>query len=327
MTASRNRRRPGFSLLEVLLASAIAILLLGALYAAFDVTVRQTQASRDAVDSDNLSRAVFNRMSVDLSSSLVPLPPLSGGNTANNTFTDDTVDPATTDPAAATATDAAATDAAATTTPAATTTTPGTAAEDATAAPAAMATGFPFQAGVKGDSKQLTVFVSRLPDVMGDAARFAADADGGPDGASDMRRVSYWLSGTGRGLCRQVRDEVTADGVGNSTDPDRTDEADDVIADEVVDVQFEYFDGSGWAAEWDGSAVSADGATPQGPPRAVRVTLTVEVAPTRPGEPPFLKRSQQVIPIRAAAGLATPDVAPAAEATDPDAGATTGVTP
>ena len=71
---------------------------------------------------------------------------------------------------------------------------------------------------------------------------------------------------------------MTADGVRNSTDPDCTTEAADLIAPEVVDVTFEYLTrrpASGWAS-WDGSLVGADGVTPTGPPRAIRVTFVLE---------------------------------------------------
>ncbi|MBX9582404.1 MAG: prepilin-type N-terminal cleavage/methylation domain-containing protein, partial [Gemmataceae bacterium] len=77
--------RPGFTLLEVLLASAIAILLLGALYFAMDVTLRRTQDGREMVEVDNLARAAFHRMGVDLAGALAPLPPKSGGNAATGT--------------------------------------------------------------------------------------------------------------------------------------------------------------------------------------------------------------------------------------------------
>ena len=78
------RTRSAFTLLEVLLASLIAILLLSALYFAMDVTLRQTQESRDGVDVDNLSRGVFTRIGLDLSGSLGPMPPKSGGNASSS---------------------------------------------------------------------------------------------------------------------------------------------------------------------------------------------------------------------------------------------------
>src|SRR5205823_1651697 len=76
----RTPRRAGFTLLELMIASLIAILLLSALYFTLNITLRQTQDGRDAVETDNLTRGVFNRMAIDLTGVLGPLPPKSGGN-------------------------------------------------------------------------------------------------------------------------------------------------------------------------------------------------------------------------------------------------------
>ena len=124
---------------------------------------------------------------------------------------------------------------------------------------------------------------------------------------------------------------MTADGVRNSVDPDLTyGEENDVIAGEVKDLTFEYFDGSGWAGSWDGSILGPDGVTPQGPPRAVRVTLTMEFPANRTGQPPVTRTAVQVIPIRAAPGTFTPTLLdPYSEGTtttDPAATGTTGTT-
>ncbi|HUR54476.1 MAG TPA: prepilin-type N-terminal cleavage/methylation domain-containing protein [Gemmataceae bacterium] len=281
-----RRTRRGFTLLEVLLASMIALLLLGALYFAMDLTVRQTQDARDAVEIDNVSRGVFNRMSLDVSSSLGPLPPKSGGNAnAQPAAPADPAAPTTpTDPAAPAA------DPAATTDPAATETTD--------PASAAAAADVPFQAGVIGTDKQFSVFVARTPD--------GANFDPNVQGRADLRRITYWLGANG-GLCRQERPWVTADGIRNSVDPDMTfGEENDVIAAEVKDVVFEYFDGSGWAGSWDGSILGPDGVTPQGPPRAVKATLTLEFPASRNGQQPTTRTVTQVIPIRAAPGTYTP---------------------
>ena len=180
-----------------------------------------------------------------------------------------------------------------------------------------------------GDDTHLTVFVSRTPSALGDANTFfqsdptssAAAAGMG----SDLRRVTYWLSGGGIGLCRQERPWVTADGVWNSSDPDKSDEEGDVIADEVTSATFEYFDGTAWQTSWDGSTLGGDGVTPQGPPRAVRVTLSLEIPSSQPGVPPTSRTVSQVIPIRTAPGLNTPTInAPNADAAGGAAATTTG---
>ena len=203
-------RRSAFTLLEILLASLIAILLLAALYFAMDMTLRQTAESRDAVDVDNLSRGVFTRVSIDLSGSLGPLPPKSGGNAASST----PAPAATADPSMATAADPSAVPATPTATadPSAPMVDPTTG--EAIATPQAADLG--FQAGVIGTDKQLTVFVSRLPGSLTSAKGLTETPSS--QLPSDLYRITYWLSQNG-GLCRQERPWVTADGVRNSADP------------------------------------------------------------------------------------------------------------
>jgi hypothetical protein len=136
------------------------------------------------------------------------------------------------------------------------------------------ASNLPFQAGVIGTNTQLTVFVARVPNWL--KSRGGEQADPTLQSSSDIRRVTYYMSSSGRGLCRQERDFVTADGVGNSTDPDYSTEDVDMIAPEVVGLSFEYASGTGWMSDWDGSMNGTDGTSMQGPPRAIRVTLTLE---------------------------------------------------
>ena len=53
--------RPGYTLLEVLLASAIGVLLMGALYVAMDVQLRHAQAGRELIEQGTLVRVDFPR--------------------------------------------------------------------------------------------------------------------------------------------------------------------------------------------------------------------------------------------------------------------------
>ena len=291
-------RRSAFTLLEVLLASLIAILLLAALYFAMDMTLRQTAESRDAVDVDNLSRGVFTRVNIDLSGSLGPLPPKSGGNAASSTPAPAAAaDPSmttTADPsvAAATAVSVATADPTAPTAPMVDPTT-----GEVAASPQAADLG--FQGGVIGTDKQLTVFVSRLPGSLTSAKGLTETPSS--QLPSDLYRITYWLSQNG-GLCRQERPWVTADGVRNSADPDLSDEAGDTLVQEATDVTFAYWDGTDWQTSWDGTRSSPDGVTPTGPPRAVKVTLTFSIPASRPGNAALQQTVEQVIPIRTGPG-------------------------
>ncbi|MDB5307515.1 MAG: hypothetical protein JWO38_1717 [Gemmataceae bacterium] len=295
----RSPRRPGFTLLEVLLAALIAVLLLAGLYFAMDVTVRQTQEGRDALEVDNASRGVFHRMTIDLSGALAPLPPKSGGNAATGTLggtsvsvstsTSVTVSAGTTSTAISSATSSSAS--------------VGTSTSSATQPQADIG----FQAGVIGTDTQLTIFVSRLPHALADAGVLLQPTDATVQTPSDQYRVTYWKGQNGQ-LCRQERPWVTADGIRDTYDPDLSNEAGDTLAEEITDVQFKYFDGSDWVDSWDGTTPGPDGVTPQGPPRAVKVTLTFSIPSSRPGTPPITQTAIQVIPVRAAPGLLTPQL-------------------
>ena len=56
----------------------IAVMLIGALYLALNMTLNQTQATRDASDIEDLNRGVINQMTIDLAATLGPLPPKAG---------------------------------------------------------------------------------------------------------------------------------------------------------------------------------------------------------------------------------------------------------
>ncbi len=317
--------RSGFTLLELLLAVTIAVFLLAGLYMAMNMTLQQTQVSRNAVESEDLSRGIFNKLTVDLSGTLGPLPPKSGGNSAAS---GGTTAPATTAPSTTTP----ATDPAASSTPATgaapppPATTPTDATTDATTPGAtdnatAVAADYSFQGGVVGQEKQIVVYTGRVPEAFG---RFANPRE---QTRSDQRQVIYWL-GPGGGLFRQERPWVTADGVRNSIEPDPDAPDAILVAEEVIDLYFEYSDGSSWVVDWDGTVPGPDGVTPLGPPRAIRVTLVLKIPV---GKNEFSeKRMSQVIPIRSAPGTYTPPLveAPIDGATetvpaDPATGGTT----
>src|SRR6185437_5616758 len=125
----------------------------------------------------------------------------------------------------------------------------------------------------------------------------------------------------------------------DSVDPDLTTETTDVLVQEVTDLTFAYFDGQDWQSSWnpDGTATSPDGVTPLGPPRAVKVTLTLSIPCPRASDAPYVTTVEQVIAVRAAPGTNTPAMIvpttdpgtsansdPTAAASTPAASSTTG---
>jgi prepilin-type N-terminal cleavage/methylation domain-containing protein len=309
-------RRAGFTLLEILLASLIAALLLSALYAALHTTLLQTQTTRDAVEIEDLSRGIINRMTLDLSGTLAPLPPKSGGNSAASGGTTAAAASGTTPSSSSAPAPAAGAGAA----PAVTTAAPAATADPTTGAaptPGATdnATAFLAAPMLQGgvycqDPTTLVLFLGRTPEVFG---RSADSINPNDQVRADQRQVIYKFV-SGRGLYRAERPWVTADNLSLDLDPDAPESV--LLADEVADFLVEFSDGTSWTGSWDGTVPGPDGVTPLGPPRAVRVTLTLQIATGR-GDP-IKKTVAQVIPVRAAPGTYTPPLleAPTDGATD-----------
>ncbi len=224
--------RKGYTLLEVMLAIAIGLLLLAALYVAFDVQFRYMQTGRDLAAEGQLARGLLNRIGADIRSSLAALP-------ANQTGQ-----------AGATGQSAQS----------------GSATSD-TEESSSQATTGQFNLGVLGDDRQITLFASILP-------RYAQEeADLETGGVSDQRRITYYLV-EGQGLARQEVRNVMA------LELSPEDERVDLLANEVVDLTFRYYDPQqGWVETWDG--------TTKGPPLAVEIQIAFQPpAETRTGGRP-----------------------------------------
>ena len=278
-------RRPGFTLLEVLLSLAIAVLLLSAMYVAVNTHIRLSEAAREVTEHGTLARMVFARISGDILASLGPAAPdrsqaAAGSGTAAASTTSGT----------GTTTGAAPTGG---TTP----TTGGTTTSSLTG-------NVQFNLGVQGTADRLTLYVSRVPR----DPRFlplAMQTEIEPV-SSDLRRVTYWLAGgtdAPFGLARQVIRMVTSDDEMSAMPPDIPDEATYVLAEEVRALSFSYFDGTSWRDSWDGTQPGADGTTPMGPPLAIAITVELArgKAETTNGEN-GTKRYRHVVPIPTANG-------------------------
>ena len=256
---TKTRGRVAFTLLEVLLSSAIAILLLGALYVAMEVELRQAAEGRDLVERATVARAIINRLSIDITPSMSPRGAATSSSSSSSSTTGSTTG------AAATATSGASTGTGSSTT-------------NQTAQPTTMA--IPLKSGVIGTSQVLIIFTTHV-------AGNAPIGQDSPDATvpSDIRRITYWL-GTNGGLCRQEIPFFSSDDAQNNSTgfvPDgNKPEEDYLIAPEVSDLAFEYYDinttsdGGGWNDTWTGSDPGLDGTTPKGPPTAIRVTFSVK---------------------------------------------------
>lgn len=278
-------RRSGFTLLEVLLASAIGVMLLGAIYVSFEMTLTRSDLVREEAARSDLIRNLINRMANDIQSTMGPLPAKSGaGYTSYAGEASVLTGEEQLDPEAA----------AAATQPPPDGTVIGDEVPDADNLET-LGENIPFQAGVVGTPFEMSLFVSRVP-----MALTLPDAMFMPSGTlpADVRKVTYYMQ-PGLGLCRQEMPWATAQGVRNTIGvmfPMPT----DLIAPEVVDASFEYFEGGVWIGEWDGANLMTDGNSVIGPPRAIAVNLIMEF-PERNGQ--FSQRIiRQVFAVRSANG-------------------------
>ncbi|MCS6865929.1 MAG: prepilin-type N-terminal cleavage/methylation domain-containing protein [Gemmataceae bacterium] len=322
-------RHRGFTLLEILLASVLAVMVLAAVYMLLQVTVQQTQISRDAIEVEDLTRGVVNRLAIDLSGTLTPLPPKSGGNSAGSSGTSSASSGSTGSTTTATSgsgsSTSGTTSGSSTGSASSSGTSTGSSSETTSSDPSAtdnstaLAADYLFQGGVVGGPTKLAIFTGKVPEALG---RYGEPS---PQVRPDQRQIIYWLGSDGRGLYRRERPWVTADGVRNAIEDDETASDAALLAEEVVGLMLEYFDGTSWMSEWDGTQPGPDGATPIGPPRAIRITLMLEIPLSRGGEP-LLKTVSHVIAVRSAPGPYTPEfLVPTTDGgdnptTDPSAG-------
>jgi prepilin-type N-terminal cleavage/methylation domain-containing protein len=166
--------RKGYTLLEVMLAIAIGLLLVAALYIALDVQFRHMQTGRNLVAEGQLARGLLNRIAADIRPSLATLPANQNQNQNQNSN--------------AQGQGAGGNQASG----------QGTTSSEQSTSP----TQGTFNLGILGDDVQITLFVSTLP-------RFGQDEAEVQTGLSDLRRITYYLV-PGQGLARQEVRNVMA---------------------------------------------------------------------------------------------------------------------
>jgi hypothetical protein len=272
------------------------MLLLGALYVAVDMQLRFAQNSRDLVEESTLARALLARMDSDASQVVGLSDP---GRFRTAAGADALADPS------ATSSSTSATASTASSATGATSSTSSTSASGATSTSSSSSssttdsgtsTNVVIPLGVQGDSETLHLYVSRFPREL----YVNPNSDVQPV-VSDLRRISYWLPGgqdSTTGLARQEVSLVTSDDALQNLPPGIDKESSYVIADEVRELNFQYFDGTNWQDSWDSTTPGADGVTPIGSPVAIAVTVSV----ARPGASDSVKSYRHVIAIQTANG-------------------------
>lgn len=247
------RRRAGYTLLEILLAVGIGLLLVAALYVALDVQMRYMQAGRQIVAEAQLARGVLNRIGTDLRSQLALLP-----SAASLAVMQQQMDAQTAQSSGSTSGPSTGSGGASSGGSAGAGGSAGGASSGGSDA-SAQAAEDPSQAaqvnfGVQGDAMTVTLFTNATP-------RYSLLESQNQLGYCDLRRTVYSFQG-GVGLVRQETRGVLGSNLAGDAPAE-------VIAPEVQELRFRYFDGSAgsWVDQWDGTYL--------GPPMAIEVSIVL----------------------------------------------------
>ena len=109
-----------------------------------------------------------------------------------------------------------------------------------------MQTAFTINLGYQSDATHLVLYVGRFPREVNYLPADLSAMTNLPE-VSDLRRISYWLVGgtdSPRGLARQELKVATPYGDLATLPFDGSDEDSYIIAPEVKDLHFSYFDGN-----------------------------------------------------------------------------------
>jgi hypothetical protein len=257
--------RPAYTLLEVILATTIAVLLLGALYVAVEIHLGYAQTGRDVVARSALGRALVARMVSDITPSLPPYEPSRFRSSSSSSSPSSS----SSSPSSSSSSSGGQSSSGS-----------GQQQQQPATESAALDpnTSVLFNLGVQGDATTLTLYVSRLPRELN---TLPPEGEEERPALSDLRRITYWLAGgpdAPLGLARQEVKIATSDEAQDLALPEGADEANFILAEEVRSLAFRYWDGQSWLDTWDGTAAGSDGTTPIGPPLAI--AIEIGVAPT-----------------------------------------------
>lgn len=244
--------RLGFTLLELMLAVGLTSLLMAAVYGAMSAYWNLAMDSREEVERTQIARSLLNQIAADIRSCTF-------AEQSNQSDFDDSADPEGTTTDSNTSTDEAGTSA--------------------------------YRNGLIGTDRDLVLYISfpdrtldyvAAPDAVGTTSRnsdlmivrwLLADSSGGSLSSAMAQQHAGEGSGTVAGLARGSGGVA---GFGQAIENNDTNlqlESTTLVAAEVENVVFEYFDGVDWIAEWDTSTMNRM-------PQAVRIELTLRNAPS-----------------------------------------------
>ena len=250
--------RSAFTLLEVLLSLALSVLLLGAVFMAMDQTWKLTASGREEMLRSQLARALLRKIALDLRSIAFVPPPVSDSDSASSSIS------SSMSSAASSLSSGSDTSGSSQTTE-----------EEPSAT----------SMGIRGSAQLVEMHISRARRDL----EFSAAFDGNKiqNRTSDLRVVTYSVGGTGlvagtaatgavTGLVRTEGDRLATQMIEDNGGAATTLSTNQVLAPEVIGIQFRYLDGMTWYTSWDSQEVGRL-------PRAVEVILNFTPAKNQGG--------------------------------------------
>jgi prepilin-type N-terminal cleavage/methylation domain-containing protein len=311
--------RGGYTLVEILVALALSVVLLTCVYGSLRFYYQMTDAGRLQVEEAQVSRAIIRRVEVDLASLVFVEPDnadTSTGQAADSGSSSSSSNSSSTTGGSSTsggATNGGSSGGQAGSSggqsgSGSTDTSAGASASTSTnAAETSSTTGHTgMNVGLTGDAQTMVLHISRPSrdlDYLGSGSSSSI-----ADRRSDLQSVSYFLASRGSGalagkvaelaspeldapkiagLARLEGDQMSIVFADSSSNVDEMAGVAEIIAPEVIALQFRYFDGSSWYETWD-SQTSAR------LPLAVEMTLGFEIPPN-PREEKLRRRTRDQI--------------------------------
>lgn len=240
----------------MVLALAMGMILLLALYLTLNTHVYQVHSGREILDEGTLVRSILTRIANDVASQLGPvdprvLPDFSSSSSSSSSSNSSSSSSSSSSSGS----------------------TSGSSMNMNTGGSMTDQNSVAFNVGVRGDDSTLILSMYQVQPLPGGKNAGMQDASV----RSDLRRIVYWIANSGTdaaGLARREFKQAT----GNDIDTLPSGFANQnqyIIAPEVKSIRFEYFDGKEWQSSWDGSVATGDIDTPAGPPAAIRIEITL----------------------------------------------------
>jgi prepilin-type N-terminal cleavage/methylation domain-containing protein len=262
-----RQKLAGFTLIEVLIALGLSVVLLAAVYGSLQMMYRFQSAGKTEIRISQIQRSIIRMLIEDLGSIVLQLPEESGTESSSEQAADSEESSSTSESS---------------------TSSTGSASSTLTASPSTLSgvddSGVPWTFGLVGNAEAFHVTVSKPSRDLAYDSPYASESVVGR--MSDLQIVSwglaplpadYRLFGPEVSVSDPPRDALgrrALDLLG-AVDVDAALMEQDLLAPEITEVLFEYFDGAIWVEEWDSQAYGAL-------PRAIRVTLGFWIEPGKP---------------------------------------------